>query len=133
MKNSSLIAVDFGTKKSGLAYSVESFCFGHKTVPTKELLPALQSLIKEKNPEKIIFGMPYNIDGTMSAHGKRVLEYINTLQGRVKIPIEVYDERLTSSEAEIGFDEAGIDGDVDREAARLILERYLEEEGRFLA
>ncbi len=71
--------------------------------------------------------MPYNIDGTMSAHGKRVLKYINTIESILKIPIEVYDERLTTSEAKIGFADFGVDGDIDSESARLILEGYLAE------
>lgn len=74
----------------------------------------------------IVIGMPYNIDGTMSKHGKRVAEFVKRLEKIVEIPIVLHDERLTTSEAMMGFDEDGIlDGDVDAEAARLILADYL--------
>lgn len=70
--------------------------------------------------------MPYNIDGSMSKHGKRVQAFAKKLELALEIPVIFHDERLTTSEAKIGFDEDGIDGDIDAEAARLILESYLE-------
>ena len=61
----------------------------------------------------------------MSKHGKRVHEFIKKLQSVTQIPIVTHDERLSTSEALLGFDEYGINGDIDAEAARLILIDYL--------
>lgn len=119
------ISLDYGTHKSGLAYSVEGFCFAWKTVLTSELLTILPKWIQERKAEKIIIGMPYNIDGTMSKHGKRVKEFSKKLETLIDIPISYHDERLTTSEATLGFDEYGVSGDIDAEAARLILIDYL--------
>ena len=119
------ISLDYGTRKSGLAYSVEGFCFAWKTVLTSELLTILPKWIQERKAEKIIIGMPYNIDGTMSKHGKRVKEFSKKLETLIDIPISYHDERLTTSEATLGFDEYGVSGDIDAEAARLILIDYL--------
>jgi RNase H-fold protein (predicted Holliday junction resolvase) len=69
--------------------------------------------------------MPYNIDGTMSKHGKRVHEFIKKLQTTTPLSIITHDERLSTSEALLGFDEYGINGDIDAEAARLILVDFL--------
>ena len=69
--------------------------------------------------------MPYNIDGTMSRHGKRVQEFAKKLENIIEIPIILHDERLSTSEARLAFDEDGEDGDIDAEAARLILVDYL--------
>lgn len=70
--------------------------------------------------------MPYNIDGSISKHGKRVSEFVKRLEKIINIPIILHDERLTTSEALLGFDEDGITGgDVDAEAARLILVDFL--------
>ncbi len=121
----SIISIDYGTRKSGLAYSVEGFCFAWKTVLTKDLLTILPKWIGERKAELIVIGMPYNIDGTMSQHGKRVSGFIKQLEPIVKIPIVLHDERLTTSEAILGFDEYGVNGDIDAEAARLILADYL--------
>ncbi len=125
MKNS-IISIDYGTRKSGLAYSVEGFCFAYKTVLTSELLTLLPKWVQERKAELIVVGMPYNIDGTMSKHGKRVNEFVKKLAKWVQIPITLHDERLTTSEALMWFDDDGItDGDVDAEAARLILIDFL--------
>ena len=130
MKNS-IISIDYGTRKSGLAYSVEVFCFAYKTVPTSGILTLLPKWIEIRKADTIIIGMPYNIDGTMSKHGKRVAEFVKRLEKIVKIPIVLHDERLTTSEAMMGFDEDGIvDGDVDAEAARLILLDYLNQKNK---
>lgn len=100
MSNS--IAVDYGTRKSGLAYSVEGFSFSLMTVQTKSIIIELEKLVKNKNPKSIILGMPYNIDGTLSRHGQRVLEFQKKLQTHFPlIKIITHDERLTTSEARL--------------------------------
>lgn len=86
----------------------------------------LQKLIQTKKITGIIIGMPYNIDGSMSQHGKRVTQYIEKLKTLTSLPIIPHDERLTSSAASMSFEEDGIDGDIDTEAARLILTSYIE-------
>jgi len=119
------ISIDYGTRKSGLAYSVEWFCFAWKTVQTKDLLNILPTWIQDRKATMIIIGMPYNIDGTMSKHGKRVDEFAKKLETIIEIPIIFHDERLSTSEALLWFDEYGINGDIDAEAARLILVDFL--------
>ncbi|MGP1583465.1 MAG: Holliday junction resolvase RuvX [Candidatus Altimarinota bacterium] len=124
MKNN-YIALDYGTRKTGLAYSVENFCFAHKTVSKNELLEYLEIFIANKKPSAIIIGMPYNIDGTMSAHGNRVKNFAKKLE-KFGLPIIFHDERLTTSEAKIAFAENNFSGDIDAESARLILENFLD-------
>ncbi len=123
--NKAYLALDYGTKKTWLAYSVGSFVFGHKTVPTSELHLHIEKLVKEKHITDIVIGMPYNIDGTISKHGKRVEQFAGEVEKKISLPIHLHDERLTSSEARITFDETGFDGDIDIESARLILEDFL--------
>jgi putative holliday junction resolvase len=119
------IALDYWTQKTGLAYSVEGFCFAWKTVLTRLLLADIQRYISERKAETLVIGMPYNIDGSISKHGKRVEEFARKLEALIQIPIVLHDERLTTSEAEMAFDDMGVDGDLDAEAARLILVDYL--------
>jgi putative Holliday junction resolvase len=119
------LSLDYGTSKTWLAYSVESFCFAWKTVPTRTLLEELPKYIREKWAKTLVIGMPYNIDGTMSKHGRRVQEFARKLEIIIEIPIVFHDERLSTSEARMSFAEDGEDGDIDSEAARLILIDYL--------
>ena len=119
------ISIDYGTRKSGLAYSIEWFCFAWKTVPTTELLKIVPQWVIDRKSTSIVIGMPYNIDGSMSKHWKRVKEFSKKLESSTPIPIIFHDERLTTSEALLGFDEYGVNGDIDAEAARLILVDFL--------
>lgn len=122
------LSIDYWTKKSWLAYSVGSFCFPLKTVPTREILDNLNKIIPQKNISKIIIGMPYNIDWTLSKHCKNVQKFAKILEKNFpKIPIILYDERLTTSEARIFEAENNINIDIDTESARLILENFLEQ------
>lgn len=121
MSFSNLLALDYGTKKTGIAYAVEGFSFAWKTLKTSELKETIPQMIKEKNIWTVILGMPYNIDGSISEHAKRVQRFKLELEKIITVPVILHDERLTSSIAEMSFEEDGIDGDIDAEAARLIL------------
>ncbi len=120
-----LISIDYGTRKSWLAYSVEGFCFAHKTVSTNVLVKYLENWVKERKADTIIIGLPLNIDGTESKHSWKVRKFAKELEvlfGEQKIVL--HDERLTTSEARFGLE--GYDlGDIDAESARLILEDYM--------
>jgi putative Holliday junction resolvase len=119
------ISIDYGTHKSGLAYCISGFCFAHKTIPTSILLPFLRDWIQAKNAGTIILWMPYNIDGSMSKHGKKVLIFEKILQKTFpELTIILHDERLTTSEATLSW----VD-DIDAESARLILEDYINTRG----
>lgn len=76
------LAIDYGTRKSGLAYSVGFFAFGKNTVRTNDLIETLEDIIAEKKVSGIVLGMPYNIDGTMSLHGQRVQSFAKILEKR---------------------------------------------------
>ena len=69
--------------------------------------------------------MPYNIDGSLSLHAKRASKFAQEVEKKYSLPVILHDERLTTAGAIMGFAEDGVDGDIDAEAARLILEDYL--------
>ena len=120
-KYNNLISIDYGTHKSWLAYSVEDFCFAHKTILTRDLTSYLRDWIIERNTRKIVVWLPLNIDGTESTHSKKVRKYAQELEKIFPdISITLHDERLTTSEAELSWAE-----DIDAESARLILESYM--------
>ena len=78
--SSTYIALDYGTNKTGIAYSTMSFAFSLRTVPTRDLYTIIPELIRQKKASAIIIGMPYNIDGSMSKHGKRVQDFARKLE-----------------------------------------------------
>jgi putative holliday junction resolvase len=123
MTTNNFISIDYGTRKSWLAYSVEGFCFAHKTLPTSELVDYLKVWVKEKNAEKIVIGLPLNIDWTESKHSRKTRKFAKEIE--IAFPllkIVLHDERLTTAEAKM----SGVD-DIDAESARLILEDYVKD------
>lgn len=124
-----LLSIDYGTRKCGIATATLGFVFAWWTVWTEAIIPTIEKIIAEKKIEKVILGMPYNIDGSMSEHGRRVQEFWKKLAWAISLPIEYMDERLTTAEAIMEFSDDTINGgDVDAASARLILERYIREE-----
>lgn len=126
MKYKNFISIDYGTKKSGLAYAVAGIAFPHKTVGTAQIYTHLETFIAEKKPDFIVIGMPYNIDGSVSEHAKRCEKFGKKVSEKFGIPVVFHDERLSTSEARIAFSENEYHGDLDAESARIILEDYLE-------
>ena len=122
------LAIDYGTKKTWLAYSIDGFVFPWKTVPTKLLKEYIINYIAEKKIDSVIVWMPYNIDGTLSNHANNVQLFMNNLSINVNIPIIGHDERCSTSEADIWMDTNHIEeSSSDHIAACIILEDYIKE------
>lgn len=99
-------------------------------------LQALATLIQKEAVQKVVVGLPYNMDGTEGAQAKKVRDFVSRLKKHlntlgVNVLLEWSDERLTSWEAERCLAEKGVKGKrkkekVDSMAASLILKDYLE-------
>ena len=116
------LAIDYGTKKIGLAISNKdaTIAFPHTVIQNDDFLwETLQNIIEQENIEKIIVGTPqYNITTPFFTELKT---FIATIKAKVALPIETYDELLTSQAAK---KQTKGNGDHDI-AAMLILEGYL--------
>ncbi len=94
----------------------------------------IRSCIDEWHPYALVVGLPYNADGSESEMTLRARKFAQRLRGRFGLPVHEIDERWTSREAEGALREQRQSGvrprrlqadDTDREAARLILESWL--------
>jgi putative Holliday junction resolvase len=90
-------------------------------------------LIKEKEVHKIVLGHPLNMDGTKSEMTDEVEVFATELKAATNLPVELWDERLTSWEAEEILGKAGLTrkqqremGAVDRMAAQILLKSYMD-------
>ena len=127
-----VMALDVGTKRIGIALSdyLQVIAVPHSTIPREPEIKALEqiaSIAKENRVEKIVVGVPVNMDGT---HGFQSQDCINFSQKILGFDIIYEDERLTSEEAENRLRTRKIDfrknkGLVDMESACVILEQYL--------
>jgi len=93
---------------------------------------ALTRLIEAWQPRALLVGLPLNMDGTPTARTAAARKFGNRLKARYNLPVDMVDERLTTVLARQSLREAGVSGTrqkprLDSEAARLILQSYLDE------
>jgi putative Holliday junction resolvase len=128
-----MMALDVGEKTVGIAVSDE---LGITASPRETLrrdgteLDRLQRLVGAEEIGEIVVGLPISLNGTLGPMAQKVLEFVGQLRERVTIPVETWDERLTTAEAEkmlIATDtrRAKRRQVVDQVAAALILQGYL--------
>lgn len=134
-----LLAFDFGSKSIGVAYgqSVTRTATELPTLPARDGIPDWQKiaqLIADWRPQRLLVGLPLNMDGTESEFGLRARKFGNRLHGRFGLPVVMFDERLSTREAKSEAANRGHKGNyreakVDSIAARLILESWFAEQG----
>ena len=93
---------------------------------------AVARLVAEWQPDLLVVGEPLNMDGSPSELSERAGKFGRRLHGRLGLPVEMVDERLSSFEAKQQSREMGHRGDynkdpVDSLAAELILQTWLSE------
>jgi len=134
--SSRILAIDFGTKRMGLAVS-DALGMTAQGLPTLQRtriaddLDHLRSLVEEYAVERVLVGKPIGHSGGETAMSQLVVEFAEKLRRRLPCPVELRDERLTSVEANRTLREAGLSIQkrqraVDRVAAVLILQSYLD-------
>jgi len=90
----------------------------------------IEELIEEKKIEEIVLGLPKNMDGSIGEKGEVVIAFSKVLSSRLKIPIILWDERLSSVESLKVLRQAGAKlhkhkKALDKLSASLILQGYL--------
>ena len=132
-----ILALDPGTKRIGVAISdplkmIASPLENIDAEPFTAFLSRLKELIREKEVELIIVGMPRNMDGSYGESAAKVREFVTVLKEAIQVPIQTVDERLTSDQANRILKEGGVRGSdrkgkVDPMAAALMLRSYLDQ------
>jgi len=130
------LAIDFGLKRMGLAIS-DALGVTAQGLPTLERtrleddLRQIQKLIEENGAERVIVGNPVSRAGTETAMSRQVAAFAEKLRRRLTCPVELWDERLTSAEANRMLRDSGMGIEkrrraVDRVAVSLLLQSYLD-------
>lgn len=97
----------------------------------RQTLARIESLVSSYGVEKIVLGYPKNMNGTEGERCEKTKEFRDMLVRRVNLPVELWDERLTTVAADNIMTESNITGErrkeyVDEIAAMLILQGYLD-------
>jgi putative Holliday junction resolvase len=127
------MALDVGEKTVGIAVSDElGICASPRETLRRDgtELDRLQKLVTTEEIGEIVVGLPISLNGTLGPMAQKVMEFVGQLRQRVTIPVETWDERLTTAEAEkmlIATDtrRAKRRQVIDQIAASLILQNYL--------
>ena len=129
------MAIDYGARRIGLAVTDELGMTAqglptlHRTNKRNDF-DHLRRTIKTYNVGEIVVGLPLRMSGETGIQSERVKEFADALRARFKLPIHLFDERLTSVEANRVLDETDMSNRrrrdvVDQLAAVLILQAFL--------
>ena len=134
-----VMGLDYGSKTVGVAISdpLGLTAQGVETIWRKQenklrqTLARIEELISEYQVERIILGYPKNMNNTIGERALKSLEFKEKLEGRTGLPVVMWDERLTTAEAERTLMETGVRREnrkqyLDQMAAVLILQGYLD-------
>lgn len=106
-----------------------------EVVPRYRLLERLPELIAEYEVQRIVVGLPLRLDGSKGIAANAVKAAAKEIEAAVKLPVELWDERLTTAQAQrimIGADARrdARKANIDKVAAALILQSYLDAKSR---
>lgn len=91
----------------------------------------LAELVAEAEAEVVVVGMPYSLDGSVGPAARRAAAEVERLRGVLGVPVETYDERLSTVTAERSLREMHLSGParrkvVDQVAAAVLLQSWLD-------
>ena len=132
------LGLDLGTRTLGISISdlTHTIASTYTTVRYEEndfdfLIEELKKIIEKEQIEKLILGLPKNMNNTIGESAERCLNFKTLLEEKLNINVEMQDERLTTVEATNYMIEANMSRKkrkqkIDSLAANIILQTYLD-------
>ena len=131
-----ILALDVGEKRIGVAISdplgltARGLVVLQRSSKEKDFA-AIAALVQEHQAERVIVGYPLSLDGSAGPQAQRIAHYAEALAQALEVPVELWDERLSTVDAERVLRETGVSRRrrkqrVDAVAAAAILQSYLE-------
>ncbi|MGS0763975.1 Holliday junction resolvase RuvX [Syntrophomonas curvata] len=131
-----IMGLDVGEKRIGIAISdpMGWTAQGHSVLQRSELeadLKQIQQICQDYEVEKIVVGLPLNMDGSIGAKALEIQEFGTAVKNRLTVAVEYWDERLSTRSAERILIEADVSRRrrkqvIDKMAAVNILQAYLD-------
>ena len=134
MDVSRILSIDFGKIRIGLAISDPLKIIARPLMVLKnngeDSLKKIAEIISENHVEKIVIGLPLNLEGEETIRSGEVRKFADALKSKTDVGIEFWDERYSSIEAEEVLKELGYTvkesrSNVDKIAAAVILKNFL--------
>lgn len=135
------LGLDLGTRTLGMATSdlTKTIASTYKTIRHNEdydgLLNEVEQVVKDQNIELIVLGFPKNMNNSVGEKGMLSIAFKERLEERLKIPVELEDERLTTVLAQNMLIKSDVSRKkrkqvVDKIAATIILQGFLDRKGK---
>ena len=134
-----ILGLDFGTKTVGVAVSDELLLtaqavetiWREKPGKLRQTLARIETLVNQYGVEKIVLGLPKNMNDTEGERCEKTREFKEMLEKRLGLEVILWDERLTTVAANDAMIEMGIRREnrkeyIDQIAATFILQEYLD-------
>ncbi len=143
MERISALGLDVGKRRIGVAGcdGTGLIATGLTTIERQSFLQdvqQLQQLVQQREAKLLVIGLPYSMDGSIGFQAKQVQKFAKRISKALELPIEYIDERLTSVEAEAQLKSQKKysrhnKGLVDRRAATIILQQWLDQRRNYLS
>lgn len=132
--NKRILGIDYGNRRVGIAISDELQLTAqpHKLLireNDENLISDIKEIIHSHNIEKIVIGLPVLLDGSHSSQTKKTRKFISRIRQSSDLPIEKWEERLSTIEAGKILTGTSINKkkeNIDIISAQLILQSYLD-------
>jgi len=129
-----ILGVDLGRVRIGIAVSDELGLLAHpvKTIPaSKDAVKLIGEIVREKNVERVVVGLPRQMNGTLGEAAAEALTFAEKLRKLLPCEVVTWDERLTTIAANRALRDGGKKTRdsrkiVDQVAAQMILQGYLD-------
>jgi putative Holliday junction resolvase len=121
-----VLALDYGSARCGVAVSDPTGTLATPLEPllrpnTKKGFARVVSLVTELQAERVLVGLPLSLSGRDSSQTAETRAFAAKLSAAVPVPVQLYDERFTTSLAH----QAGGSGSLDSRAAAVLLDEWL--------
>lgn len=137
MERLSVLGLDVGRKRIGVAGcdGLGLIATGLTTIVRQSFaadVVQFQDLVKERQVQRLVVGLPYTMDGAIGKQAQQVQHYAQRLARALDLPLDYMDERLSSLEAEAQMQQQRLSlrdnkGLIDRKAAAIILQQWLDQ------
>jgi putative Holliday junction resolvase len=130
-----IAALDYGTRRIGVAVATTEVGIAFPATVLPNDLERVARWLQQESVQRVVVGAPYLPWGEQGAQMQAVQVFAEQLRQRLGIPVELYDERLTTAEAERRLREGEMPREkreavVDAVAAAILLDAYLRAQKR---
>lgn len=137
---STILGIDYGRKRIGVAMSDvgRRIASPLSTIDASKNAPAvasIKSLAEKHGAGEIVVGLPRDMNGSLGPMARETMNFVEELRTSVDVPVQTWDERLTTAQAEREMISADMTRakrrqKLDKVAAQIMLQSYLDSRSR---